>query len=228
MAGKDEPKKRGIFCIETIWYDSDSEDKTSVRPMLEMLQQCFLKVPFIHRIAITREVFVHHLLEWLQCRDKKGKVKYPILYLGYHGESNVLKIGDQKHLPKDEDLTISEICGILFRAREYGNCKDSLIHFASCSTLDAKEDIASFAGKIQASAISGYKESIDWIESAAFELNYLRRLQFGRGQSLTKTVMNDVKNGTKSGLPQLIGGTQAGSFAALGKKLGFQLHIPPG
>ena len=221
---ENKPQRRGIFCIETVWYES--EDMTSVRPMLEMLQKCFLKVPFIHRTAVTRGAFVHHLLEWLKCKAKssKGELKYPILYLCYHGESEVLKF-EGSYLPKDTDLTLAAICKILCESG-YGDCKDSLVHFASCSTLNVKgAHIDSLVARTKASAISGYDRGIDWIDSAAFELNYLRRLQFGGGKSLTKNVMNNVKNGTKN-WPKLMGKKGEGPFVDLGKELGFQLHVP--
>lgn len=73
-------KRRGVFCIETVWYES--EDHTSMRPLLELLRDGYLRVPFVHRTAITKSEFTAYLMEWLTLEAKR----YPILYLGYHGE----------------------------------------------------------------------------------------------------------------------------------------------
>lgn len=57
-----EPRKsRGVFCIETVWYET--EDHTSMRPVLELLRDGKLRVPFVHRTAITKDEFTFYLSE---------------------------------------------------------------------------------------------------------------------------------------------------------------------
>ena len=207
-----EPLQRGIFCMETVWYDS--KDQTSIRPILEMLRDSFLEVPFIYRIAVTRDAFKKHLKEWLNTNARE----FPILYLGYHGKRNCLYL--------DEDYSINSKVDLQSVAEWLGKgCNNRLVHFASCSTLDITPDqLKGLVKNIGASAISGYKKEIKWMESAAFELNYLQRLQFDHNRGLTKAVMKKVDEGTDE-FPSLCRGNPLAEF---GKKLlGFKLQVQP-
>ena len=209
-------KHRGIFCIETIWYER--EDQTSIRPMLEMLRDCMLKVPFIHRNAVTKDAFVFHVEEWLKCNAKD----YPILYLGYHGEPDSLKLRPSESeggtgYTRDTKLSLHDVAEILLgnTRRERGGCKDRLVHFASCSTLKTDEDLGKLVSDIKASAISGYTEEINWVDSAAFELLYLQELQFRRQKALTLRVMKDIEDYFK----------ETPLLSTLKKSLGFKLQF---
>ena len=42
---------RGVYCIETVWYGDD--DRTSVRPVLQLLEDLY-GAPYIHRDAATK------------------------------------------------------------------------------------------------------------------------------------------------------------------------------
>ena len=179
------PKKRGIFALETIWYESP--DQTSIRPMLEMLRDCMLEVPFIHRHAVTRDAFNYHLEEWLKCDARE----YPILHLGYHGEPGSLKLRPSKNeggtgYTKDTNLSLDHVAEILGDKSQRGGCENRLVHFASCSTLST-EDRGKLVRDIKANAISGYDKEIDWVASAGFELLYLQALQFGAQVSHAKS-----------------------------------------
>jgi len=218
-----KPKNRGIFCLETVWYDS--EDQTSIRPLLEMLRDCFLKVPFVHRNAVTLDAFKHHIAEWL-CLDP---TEFPILYLGYHGETDFLQLrppriegGLDSDDLKDTRLSLPEVADILHGR---GGCENRLVHFASCSTLDASDDdLSLLVDAIEASAISGYGEEIDWLASTAFELNYLQSLQYGGGKTLTPNLMRKVRDGDGNHWP-LFGRQGDGPFVELSKQLGFRLQV---
>ena len=83
----EEPKHRGVFCIETVWYAS--EDHTSMRPMLELLRDGYLSTPFVHRTAVTKDEFSFYVEEWLSLKAQE----YPVLYLGYHGEGGSIDLG---------------------------------------------------------------------------------------------------------------------------------------
>ena len=221
--------QRGIFCLETVW--NDSKDQTSIRPVLELLRD-YLGVPFIHRHAVTLDAFEHHVAEWLG-EDSK---EFPILYLAYHGDAGSLALKDKQHKDKqhkDKRLNLPEIASIL---REHGGCKNRLVHFASCSTLNVKEDeLACFASEIAASAVSGYEKEVDWLASTAFELMYLESLQYAGGKkALTKDVVQSVRDGDGYVWP-LFEKSKAQPtgedlscvppLPELGCWLGFQLHI---
>ena len=122
----------------------------------------------------------------------------------------------------DTQLSLFDIAEVLI---EYGGCKNRVIHFASCSTLDVEsQELSEFVDLTEASAVSGYKLDVDWAESTAFELNYLQSIQYGGGVALTPAVMKMVRDGSGKHLP-LIGGRGAGPFIQLGKHLGFVLKV---
>lgn len=213
MARDSETWQRGIFCLETVWYDS--KDQTSIRPVLELLRDCYLGVPFIHRNAVTLDAFEHHVAEWLG----EKSAEFPILYLAYHGDAGCLQVNE------DTGLNLPEIASIL---REHGGCENRLVHFASCSTLNVKEDeLACFANEITASAVSGYEKEVDWSASTAFELMYLESLQYaGEEKALTKNVVQSVRDG-KGDLWPLFEKKKrkVPPLPELGCWLGFRLHI---
>lgn len=203
-------KHRGIFCLETVWYDS--KDQTSIRPVLELLRDCYLGVPFIHRNAVTLDAFKHHVAEWLG-EDSK---EFPILYLAYHGDAGYLQLNE------DTGLKLPEIARIL-----RGGCENRLVHFASCSTLNVSDDeLACFADETAASAVSGYKKEVDWSASTAFELMYLESLQYaGRKKALTRDVVQSVRDGDGNLWPLFEKRKCVPPIPELGCWLGFQLHI---
>ena len=180
----EELKKRGVFCIETVWYGV--EDKTSMRPVLEALQGSYWRVPFVYRSAVTEGELIHNLKEWKSLDPRK----YPILYLGYHGESGTIVLGEHDFFGKSE-ISIEQLAQGLA-----GECNNRVIHFGSCSTLNADDDlIEHFLDQTAASAISGYGGVVEWTESLAFDVLYIKMMQEGGGQALTPTVMGSIRDG---------------------------------
>jgi hypothetical protein len=86
------------------------------------------------------------------------------LYLGFHGEEETIRIGDGReigcriHL---EDL-IEQL---------EGRCDRRIIYLGSCSTMKTDgRRLQSFLRRTGALAICGYKDDVDMLRSAAFEL----------------------------------------------------------
>ena len=74
--------KKGIYCIEGLWDHTNIKDKSTVLPILNLLENrgyC----NFIHHSCATREELVFFLNKWKQ---KSVSIKYPILYLAFHGQ----------------------------------------------------------------------------------------------------------------------------------------------
>lgn len=179
---------KGIFCLETDWWGV--KDKTSIEPIFHLLAVSFLKVPYIHRDVGTRAEFEHYLKKWTQ----KGLAKYPVLYLGFHGEPGLLNVGEQKG--RKGQVSLSELAELL-----KGKCKGKVIHFGSCSTLGAHGNtINEFLRRTGALAVLGYKRPIDWIDSAAFELLLIGELQ---NVSLTRTGMHALERKVRAKAPGL-------------------------
>ena len=211
-------KRRGVFCIETVWYET--EDHTSMRPVLELLRDGYLRVPFVHRTAITKDEFTAYVMEWLAL-DARA---YPILYLGYHGEEGSINLGGKGYV--DENVLGFHDVGA--RLADGGGCKNRIVHFASCATLDVEEEeIEAFLEETGASAVSGYAETIDWVASTTFDMLYLKEMQAGGGASLTPVVMNSIRSGNASRWGLLEKNSRFGKspYYDLAKYLGFRLEV---
>lgn len=214
-----ELKQRGVFCIETVWYGT--EDKTSMRPVLEALRDSYMSVPVVYRSAVTQDELKHNLMEWKSLDARQ----YPILYLGYHGEAESIVLGERGFFGKSE-ITIEQLAQGLA-----GECKDRVVHFGSCSTLDVDDElIEHFLNQTGASAISGYRESVEWTESVAFDVLYIQMMQYGGGRALTPNVMKSIRDGNTKrwGLCQEDGRYGRSPYFDLGEHLGFKLEIGGG
>jgi hypothetical protein len=102
---------------------------------------------------------------------------FPLLYLAFHGDPEVIYVGDKRR--KDSSVSLDEL-GEMLR----GKCTKQIIHFGSCSTLQTdKRNIDRFLRTTDALAVTGYRTAVGWMESAAFELLLFDALQ---GVTLTK------------------------------------------
>ncbi len=152
-------KRKGIFCLETDWWGV--KDTTTVEPVLHL-----------HRGIGTRGEFEYYI----QKVTTKGLSRYPVLYLGFHGEPGCLYLGDLylgDRRGRKGLVTLDELADLL-----EGKCKGKVIHFGSCSTLDVHgQTLKAFLRKTNALALLGYRGTTDWLESAAFEGLLLGELQ---------------------------------------------------
>lgn len=165
-----ELRKRGIYCLETVY---EPTDKTSVRGLLEVLNSC-CDAPYVHRDAATTTEFHSYLEEWLT----NDSDEYPILYLGFHGSE------DGK-----SDLVNHEVIS----ERLSGRCRNRAVHFGACGALKGI-NTRCFLEETGASAVSGYRTDMDWMQSAAFDLLFLEELQYHGGKSLTPSVARQAKH----------------------------------
>ena len=161
-----QPKKKGIYCIEGIWNSSNMRDKSSVLPLLTLLEKknyC----DHIYHDSATIEELEFYLSKWKSTSLHK---RYPILYLAFHGDSGCLFVGKKKK------YTIEDLGNNL-----EGKCRGTVIYFGSCSTLKLdKRIIKSFLKRTGAIAAIGYKSEIDWIQSAACDLFVFEALQYDK------------------------------------------------
>jgi hypothetical protein len=121
------------------------------------------KVKFVHHRCCTIEEFRFSINRW---KTKSFQKQFPILYIGFHGAENQILIGKEK-------ITLDEFAELLG-----DSCQQSVIHFGSCSTLDIhKRYINRFLSATKTLAIMGYKHDVDWLESAALEIQIMSTLQ---------------------------------------------------
>jgi hypothetical protein len=156
-------KKKGIYCIEGLWDHRNIRDKSTVLPILELLQKkgC---CDYVYHNSATKSEFEFFLDKW---KNKTINEKYPILYLAFHGEKGCIC------LTQKEKYTLKELSDYLD-----DEALGKIIYFGSCSTLNIDERlIKNFLQKIGAIAAIGYKTDIDWIQSTACDLFAFEALQ---------------------------------------------------
>lgn len=143
---------KGIFCLEGLW-EPKLTDKSTVLPLLQLLE-ANSGIKFIHRDCATVEELEFYLKKWGQAAYNA----YPILYLAFHGEAGEIWV--------DKKYSIDQLAESLS-----GTCERSIIYFGSCSTLDVdKRHLKRFLKQTNALAVCGYKNEVDWMRSAAFDL----------------------------------------------------------
>jgi hypothetical protein len=157
---------KNIYCLEGDWWN-DPKRPSTVRPIFDLLAQAYPNLRYVHRSIGTREEFDHALDCWTQ----KKFADFPILYFAFHGNPNILYVGDRRHRKGKVPLeAISEVLA--------GHCHNRIIHFGSCKTLQSSPDaLRTFVKRTRALAVSGYRLDINWLLSASFEVYLLGVIQ---------------------------------------------------
>lgn len=186
--------QRGIWCLETVWFDTAST--ASVKPMLELINALY-GTPYVHRNAVSREEFFYFLDAWLSS-DKHGgglRERYPILILAYHGNQGTICLKDDNTVDLDDDESWDESVVSLDEIQEVidGRGNNRIIHFSSCSTLNVRhDDINQFIDTTGVSAISGYTKEVEWTHSLVLDLLFLEAIQEWKNVKLTPGLMSDA------------------------------------
>ena len=148
---------KGVFCLEGFWY-GDHRDTTSVCPVLDLVHR-YQNMPFIHHRCATREEFVFSINRW---KTRSFHRKYPLLYLAFHGDPGRILIGT-------EAVSLDELAELLG-----DHCRNVVIYFGSCATLKLdRRKLQSFMQRTRTLAVLGYKQAVDWLPSASFEIRLL-------------------------------------------------------
>jgi uncharacterized protein DUF6642 len=177
---------KGVFCVEGFWY-GDHRDKTSVYPILDLVNR-YQNMPFRHHRCATLEEFKFSILRW---KMKAFHKNFPLLYLAFHGDEGVIKIGKDS-LSLDQ---LSELLG--------DKCKGVVIYFGSCATLRVDDRLLqSFMKKTHTVAILGYMKDVDWLTSAAFDMRllsfFLKHPFDSQGvKNIYEEILNDCRSSVK-------------------------------
>lgn len=140
----------------------------------------------VHRDVVVRNEFEYYLRKWVQ----KHHADFPILYLGFHGEEGSIYFESST---RSDSIDLDSLENSL-----RGNCCGRMIHFGSCSTLglDARR-IKRFLRETGLKGVTGYKQEIAWVDSAAFELILLDRLTDAQ-RGFTKASLAAVERDARS------------------------------
>jgi hypothetical protein len=159
-------KKKGIYCIEGLWEEHNIQDKSTVLPILDLLEKrnyC----DYIYHDCATKQELEFFLNKW---KLKTIQEKYPILYLAFHGAKGCIFLNNK------DRYSLTDLADYL-----EAKCVGKIIYFGSCSTLNMdKRHINNFIDKTGAIAAIGYKSDIDWIQSTACDLFVFEALQTDR------------------------------------------------
>ena len=168
QGGRQGKQTKGIICLETDRWEG-TKDQSSVEPVLRLLERLNdYRVPYMHKRLATRKEMQYSLERYLQPTFKT----HPILYLSFHGypsckgEQSGLWLGERK-LPLENLAEMME-----------KRCANRIVYFGSCGTMDTDgRRLNTFLQTTKASAVCGYMEDVDWLESAAFDLLFLGKVQ---------------------------------------------------
>ena len=183
---------KGIYCLEGFWYGR--HDKTSVRPILHLLDNCQGIKHFYHKCATESEL-EYMVKQWGQVGFQK---KYPIIYFATHGrekEEKKFNLSESKlYFGPKETISLDKIAELL-----EGKCNRSIFYFGSCNTFDIdRRHIDKFLERTKGLAAIGYTKEVDWLPSAAMEI-----LALGYLYSCDFNIMNAKE--IESGLRGILG-----------------------
>lgn len=160
------PRKQtpGIFCLEGAWGPKLT-DPSTVRPLLDLLAGQ-KQIKFIHKDVVTVNELEYYLNKWLQRQYEA----YNVGYLAFHGEPGQLFLGRRR-------VSLDMLAEIID-----GRGSGRILHFSSCSTLDIdqEDEIKQFLKRTKVKAVCGYRNDVDWLESAAFEVLLIEALAYYR------------------------------------------------
>jgi hypothetical protein len=180
---------KGVFCLEGNWSDTFT-DKISVEPLLRTLEgQNIIRA--VRRDVGTKEELFHYLRRW----TRKEFADFPLGFFAFHGDKNCISLDE-------ESVTLDEL------GEELADlCSQRVLYFGSCLTMKVTTgQLATFRKRTDAVAVCGYTKSIDWLESAAFEILLIHEL-------------------TKSVNLGAIPSRMERNYPGLAKRLGFRLAI---
>lgn len=161
--------ERGMFCIEGMG-DDESSELTFAHALKFLSDAAICDCSKIFHTANTRTQVINELRAWSSRHDWK----YPILYLSFHGLDSGIHVQDPKGAGFDR-VDLRAVSDVL---KEGLGCSGTLVHFGACQTLACShDDLRRFFSDTGASAISGYERDVRWVDSMAFELLFLHRLQ---------------------------------------------------
>ncbi|MDA1196065.1 MAG: hypothetical protein O2894_12915 [Planctomycetota bacterium] len=181
-------KTPAIFALEGEWSPRLT-DRRSVGPLLDTLERIG-QLDFIHRRVSTVDAMQDYVQRWSQ----QQYAHYALGYFAFHGSPGFVHIGRKR-------LSLAELADLL-----PGALRGRIIHFSSCGTIDVPQaDLEVFCRVTGARAVTGYTESVDWLESAAFDLLLFEALAYYRRADA-------IERWLTSAYPDLV------------RRLGFRMH----
>lgn len=159
-----KPYPKNIICFEGDWNENDPTNAFSILPILEYLRDNG-KIKLIHRRVSTKGALQHEIAA---LNKRKQRQQFDLIYFAFHGDRNCIFIN------KKEAITLKELASY---QGNFNFFKNKIIHFGCCSTAFSKRQCMDFAEETEAMVVSGFKKSVDFHISTAFDLLYLGMVQ---------------------------------------------------
>lgn len=147
----------GVFCIEN--WTSDLRSRSSVQPLLEFLKRS-VGLRYVHQRVSTLDELRDYMDRW------SDLASYELGFLALHGSPGKIAVGA-------ESMTVR---GLLDRTWDDDeepwviDLRGKVLYFGSCSTFRRQAQFAEVARASGARLVCGYRRSVRWDESAAFEV----------------------------------------------------------
>jgi hypothetical protein len=166
------PAPRKIVCLETYWADHDVRlfRDRSVLPFLNALAGQFdPPLRIAHRFVDSLADLSYYASrpDGLLWRDSET-FDAPVFYLSFHGAPGTLLTARERIGPK----------ALLEIFAGWGEHYPNLVHFGACRMLadaEGQQFAQDFLAATRCRGITGYTSDVDWMESMAADLLFLRR-----------------------------------------------------
>lgn len=159
---------KNILAFEASWDTNVIEPRTGMRSLLDFI--------VVNKGTQYSYNFVNtpHELEYV-LRNANTR-KFSMLYFGFHGDPNKIKMG----VYQEHAMTLDELAIIMgYRFAGYS------IHFASCAVLDIDtEIIMNFKAQTGASFVSGYRHYVDFDASTLVDIALINSWMYSRNYNL--------------------------------------------
>lgn len=168
-----------IICFDTEWlYNNHKKDEKfnlNCEPILKTLHD-FYGIDYIYEKILTRDILKHYMEQF---KGQRFKNKFQIIYFSSHGWNHSISMeGEPK---KNSSIDLEELANI-----SPGFFEGRIVHFSSCRTMKNTAAVCKFKAQTKALQISGYKKSVDAMDSLVFDMAYFNALQNYTIQTVAK------------------------------------------
>jgi hypothetical protein len=174
-----KPYPKNIICFEGNWNENDPTNAFSILPILEYLRDNG-EIKLVYKRVSTKEQLQYEIRE---LNKSKTRQQFELIYFAFHGDKNCIYIN------RKETITLKDLASY---QGKYNFFENKIIHFSCCSTAFNKKQCLTFREDTEARVVSGFKKSVDFHISTAFDLLYLGMIQrYKSPSSIRKYMFNN-------------------------------------
>jgi hypothetical protein len=173
------PKNKNILCIETYWDENEFEPTSNMTPLLDFVTTA-RGTGYTYRLSHTIEE-----LTYILSTVKPSKCN--LIIFAFHGRSDKILLGNKS------EFIVSFLDLAKLMGRRFEGCG---IHFSACSVLNSfEENIYEFIDMTGASFLTGYGQSVDYIEAGLMDMAFIGKwFRYKNTRSLFKNLKHSYKD----------------------------------